>query len=228
MKNNLVLTLSLFAALLITVPTFAQKANKLSKAEKKAGWTLLFNGKNFDGWRQCNGTAMPANWVLEDQAMKVLLGAGKKPGRGARGDILFSDKQFKNFELSIDWKASKSANSGIFYYVREISGKPIYYEKDGSITIENEYKDGKIYRNGILIGEEYEYEHKEKGMLDVIKMYETDGSNKVKLIMAYPQDDEMILFILDENHNITDSINPDKNPEKLMMIAQKIGFNFME
>jgi hypothetical protein len=30
-------------------------------------------------------------------------------------------------ELSIDWKASKMANSGIFYYVREVPGKPIYY-----------------------------------------------------------------------------------------------------
>lgn len=129
-----------------TAPSIsAQKANKLSKAEKKAGWTLLFNGKNFDGWRQCNGTEMPANWVLEDKAMKVLLGAGKKPGQGSRGDILFSDKQFKNFELSIDWKASKSANSGIFYYVRETAGKPIYYAAPEIQVLDNEQaSDNKI------------------------------------------------------------------------------------
>lgn len=127
MKKNFVLTLSLFAALLIAAPSFAQKVNKLSKAEKKEGWTLLFNGKNFNGWRQCNGTEMPVNWVLEDDAMKVFTGEGKKPGQGANGDILYPGKKYKNFEFSIDWKASKSANSGIFYYVREVPGKPIYY-----------------------------------------------------------------------------------------------------
>lgn len=127
MKNNYYLTFTLAAAILLAIPTFAQKANKLSKDEKEGGWTLLFNGKNFDGWRQCNGTAMPANWVIEDDAMKVFTGEGKNPGQGANGDILFGDKKFKNFELTIDWKAGKMANSGIFYYVREVPGKPIYY-----------------------------------------------------------------------------------------------------
>jgi hypothetical protein len=127
MRKNIFLTLSFAAALLMVFPAFAQKANTLSKQEKKENWVLLFNGKNFDGWRQCNGTEMPANWTIEDDAMKVLIGEGKNPGQGANGDILFGDKKFKNFELSIDWKASKAANSGIFFNVREVPGKPIYY-----------------------------------------------------------------------------------------------------
>jgi hypothetical protein len=127
MKKNIISTVALIAALLIAIPSFAQKTNKLTKAEKKEGWTLLFNGKNFDGWRQCNGTEMPTNWVIEDDAMKVFTGEGKKPGQGAKGDILYPGKKFSNFEFSIDWKASKMANSGIFYYVREVPGKPIYY-----------------------------------------------------------------------------------------------------
>jgi len=102
-------------------------ASKLGAAEKKNGWITLFNGKNFDGWRQVNGTSMPTNWVIEDKAMKVFTGEGKKPGQGANGDIIFGNSKFKNFELSIDWKADKMANSGIFYYVREVPGKPIYY-----------------------------------------------------------------------------------------------------
>lgn len=127
MRKIIFLTFVLTTLLLLSVSTSAQKVNKLSKQEKKENWVLLFNGKNFDGWRQCNGTAMPANWIIEDDAMKVFTGEGKKPGQGANGDILFSDKKYKNFELSIDWKASKMANSGIFYYVREVPGKPIYY-----------------------------------------------------------------------------------------------------
>jgi len=127
MKKVLLITISLVAAILAGNSAFAQKANQITKKEKKDGWVLLFNGKNFDGWRQCNGTAMPVNWVIEDDAMKVFTGEGKQPGQGADGDILFSEKKYKNFELSIDWKASKMANSGIFYNVREVPGKPIYY-----------------------------------------------------------------------------------------------------
>lgn len=124
---NIKINIIVAFALLVALPSMAQKVNQLSKEEKKDGWILLFNGKDFDGWRQCNGTEMPANWVIEDNAMKVFTGKGKKEGQGANGDILFSPKKFQNFELAIDWKASKKGNSGIFYNVRELPGKPIYY-----------------------------------------------------------------------------------------------------
>jgi hypothetical protein len=127
MKKNIFYTVSLLLAMLVAFPAFSQSVNALSKKEKKEGWQLLFNGKDFSGWRQCNGTAMPANWKIEDDAMKVMIGEGKQPGQGANGDIVFGNKKFKNFELSIDWKASKAANSGIFYNVREVKGQPIYY-----------------------------------------------------------------------------------------------------
>ncbi len=106
---------------------WAQPANTLSAAEKQQGWMLLFNGKDFEGWRQCNGTGMPANWVIEDQALKVFPAAGQKVGQGGGGDILYGVKKFRNFELSIDWKTEKGGNSGIFFNVREVPGKPIYY-----------------------------------------------------------------------------------------------------
>lgn len=126
MKRNVQLALILFFSLMISAPVFA-KMNQLSKKEQKQGWILMFNGKNFDGWRQCNGTAMPANWVIDQDAMKVFTVEGKKPGTPSGGDIIYSGKKFKNFELSIDWNAGKMGNSGVFYNVREIPGKPIYY-----------------------------------------------------------------------------------------------------
>ena len=127
MKRNIILSLSCVIALLIMTPAFSQSVNKLTNKEKKEGWVLLFNGKDFGGWRQCNGTAMPANWVIEKDAMKVFTAPDKKPGQGSNGDVVYGAKKFKNFELSIDWKASKMANSGIFFNVREVPGKAVYY-----------------------------------------------------------------------------------------------------
>ena len=88
---------------------------------------------------------MPKNWKIEDGAMKVFTAEGSKPGNGANGDILFGVKKFKNFELSIDWNAGKMANSGIFYYVREVPGKPIYYAAPEVQVLDNvEATDNKI------------------------------------------------------------------------------------
>jgi hypothetical protein len=127
MKRNIILPMAFIAAVLISTSACAQKVNTLTAKEKKAGWVLLFNGKDFTGWRQCNGTEMPENWIIEDDAMKVFTGEGRKSGQGANGDIVYGAKRFKNFELSIDWKASKMGNSGIFYYIREVPKQPIYY-----------------------------------------------------------------------------------------------------
>jgi len=127
MKRSNILSFAWIATMLVTLPVSGQKVNTLTPKEKKEGWVLLFNGKDFSGWRQCNGTGMPANWIIDDDAMKVFTGEGRNPGQGANGDILYGEKKFRNFELSIDWKASKMANSGIFYDVREVPGHPIYY-----------------------------------------------------------------------------------------------------
>ena len=153
MKNNIFL--SLLLVMCIVLPGISQSVNELSKKEKKEGWVLLFNGKDFNGWRQCNGTAMPANWLIEDNAMKVFTAADKKPGQGSNGDILYPGKKFKNFELSIDWKASKMANSGIFFNVREVPGKPIYYAAPEVQVLDNvDATDNKV--NSHLAGSLYD------------------------------------------------------------------------
>jgi hypothetical protein len=129
MKRIFLFSMILTAA--CTISAVAQKNNTLTAKEKKEGWTLLFDGKSFDGWRLCNGTTVPPAWVIQDEAMRILPKAEKPPkadgtAGNTGGDILYGVQKFKNFELSIDWKVGKGGNSGIFYYVVEIPGKPIY------------------------------------------------------------------------------------------------------
>ncbi len=123
MKKVIIFSMFLVAA--CTLTAVAQKSNTLTSKEKKEGWTLLFDGKDMNGWRKCNSTEMAANWTIDDQSMKVA--RGQKAGSGQGGDILYGAKKYKNFELSIDWKIEKEGNSGIFYYVVEYPGQPIYY-----------------------------------------------------------------------------------------------------
>ena len=128
MRRHVLVSVLAFVVLAAAAPLLeAQALNTLTAAEKKQGWVLLFDGKSFEGWRQCNGTTMPVNWVIDDQAMKVFTAEGRKPGQGAGGDILYGARKFRDFELSIDWKTEKAGNSGIFFNVREVPGKPIYY-----------------------------------------------------------------------------------------------------
>lgn len=137
MKKYSIYSISFLIFLLTSFHLMAQKENSLTSQEKKQGWILLFNGKNFDGWRQYNGNAMPSNWTIDDNAMKVFAGEGRKPGQGADGDIIYAARKFSNFELSIDWKTEKMGNSGIFYNVREMSGQPIYYSSPEVQILDN-------------------------------------------------------------------------------------------
>jgi hypothetical protein len=128
--------LYLMLAVFCTTMAAAQN-NTLTGKEKAAGWTLLFDGKSMNGWRKCNSTEMAANWSVNEEAMKV--SRGEQAGRGQGGDILYEVKKYADFELSIDWKIEKEGNSGIFYYVVEYPGKPIYHAAPEVQVLDNWY-----------------------------------------------------------------------------------------
>jgi hypothetical protein len=102
--------------LLMALPSQAREDNTLTDAEKAAGWQLLFNGKNFDGWHKFKAPDMGPGWEVEDGAMV------KKAGGG---DIVTS-QQFDWFELELDYRISAGGNSGIMYHVTD-KGPTIWY-----------------------------------------------------------------------------------------------------
>ena len=130
-----ILSLAFFAIILSSCAS--EQHNKLTNKEIKEGWILLFDGKSMDGWRKCNATEMAANWEINDEAMKVK--QGQRAGSGQGGDILYATEKFSNFELSIDWKIAKEGNSGIFYYIVEVPGQPIYIAAPEVQVLDNWY-----------------------------------------------------------------------------------------
>lgn len=110
------------------LPALAQTPNELTKAEKKAGWKLLFDGKTLTGWRGFRKETVPDVWMIEDGCIKM--DKDKRAALKAGGDIVTLD-EYENFELSLEWKISPGGNSGVKYLVVEDAN-----DKGGAVSFE--------------------------------------------------------------------------------------------
>jgi hypothetical protein len=90
--------------------------NVLTPAEKAAGWQVLFDGAGMNGWHGYNKQAVKS-WTIEECALKTV-GTEGNYGSDKRADLV-TDREFTNFELTLDWKATKGGNSGVIYGVVE-------------------------------------------------------------------------------------------------------------
>lgn len=80
--------------LLCTTSTFAQKTQS------------LFNGKDLNGWK-IYGTE---KWYVENGTLVCESGPDKEYG------YLATDQQFKDFELTLEFKQEADGNSGVFFH----------------------------------------------------------------------------------------------------------------
>ena len=96
--------------------TSCSGVNTLTPAEKAAGWELLFDGTTTAGWHGYNKQDIKA-WTIEDCALKTT-GTKGNYGSDTRPDLV-TDREFTNFELSFDWKATTAGNSGVIYGIVE-------------------------------------------------------------------------------------------------------------
>ena len=104
-----ILVPSLVLSVTLSLSQAVAGVNELTPAEKKAGWQLLFNGKDASGW-VCNNGKKPAATVLEDGMLMPY-----KSG----GYVLMHEKQFGDFILKCEVKMPEKCNSGIFFRVSE-------------------------------------------------------------------------------------------------------------
>ena len=89
--------------------------NTVSAEDVEQGWKLLWDGKTTEGWRGAKLTTFPeGGWKIENGVLKVLSSTG---GESTNGGDIVTLKKYKNFELSVDFKITEGANSGIKYFV---------------------------------------------------------------------------------------------------------------
>ena len=84
--------------------------NTLSEKEQADGWKLLFDGRTTAGWRGFKQEGFPAQgWEVRDGCLIV---------SGGGGDLITTET-YGDFELSLEFKVTPKANSGIMYRVTE-------------------------------------------------------------------------------------------------------------
>src|SRR6185503_13080890 len=98
---------------LLAAPALSAADNELSKAERKAGWLLLFDGKTTAGWMNSDSTT-PRTPVQE----------GALNPHKAGHYMLVHTQQWENFRLSLDFKISKGCNSGVFVRTSSLTPRP--------------------------------------------------------------------------------------------------------
>jgi hypothetical protein len=89
--------------------------NTLNKAEQKAGWQLLFDGKSTSNWRPYKN-AESDGWEIVNGEIHC-----KDKDVKHRADLI-TKEEYGDFELAFDWKVSKAANSGLDYRIDENHG----------------------------------------------------------------------------------------------------------
>ncbi|HEY4327796.1 MAG TPA: DUF1080 domain-containing protein [Mucilaginibacter sp.] len=71
----------------------------------------LFDGKTTNGWHVYLGSG-PGAWRVADGALQLDV---KAPGQGD----LVTDKEYENYELTLEWKIAEGGNSGIIFGINE-------------------------------------------------------------------------------------------------------------
>ncbi len=97
------------------VPEISYLDGYLTNKESRQGWRFLWDGESPKGWRGAKLKDFPKKgWEMKDGVLKVLSSGGGESRNG--GDLVTIDT-YSDFELSVDFKITKGANSGIKYFV---------------------------------------------------------------------------------------------------------------
>ena len=83
-----------------------------------SGWTSLSGGNTISNWHTYGRKTAGAAWNIDSSS--IHLNAGAKNGyQTLGGGDLVSNDTFSNFDLKLEWKIARKANSGIMIFVQE-------------------------------------------------------------------------------------------------------------
>ncbi len=87
--------------------------NRLTPAERQAGWILLFDGKTLDGWITSD----------RQESKRPVESVSINP-HGCGHYMVVHEKKWENFILRLDFKLSNGCNSGVFFRTFSLEPRP--------------------------------------------------------------------------------------------------------
>jgi hypothetical protein len=97
------------------------------------GWTILFDGSDYNQWRGFQKEEVPEEWAIVDKAMAYV------PSNQG-GKTILTKNQYTNFILSLEWKIGEFGNSGIFWGVSNDEKYSVAYQTGLEVQIrDNEF-----------------------------------------------------------------------------------------
>lgn len=85
---------------------------------QKSGWSNLSSGTISDNWHTYGSTGVSSAWTDINGVFHLDGETSENKGSRKGGDLV-SNKAYENFELELEWKISKSGNSGIIFLVQD-------------------------------------------------------------------------------------------------------------
>lgn len=117
-------------------------ANKLTEAETKAGWKVLFNGTDLTGWHNFKSDKVKPGWQVKDGELVCV-----DPHNASD---LCTAGQYDWFELQLDFKMGEGANSGVIFHATDAEGA--VWATGPELQLEDNAKAADAQRCGWLYG----------------------------------------------------------------------------
>ena len=118
--HKFVFSCFVLSSLVFTFNSNGQKINVLTDKEIEDGWSLLFDGTSTEHWRSADKPDFPEKgWQVEDGVLTIL---------GIGGGDIITVAQYADFELSLEFRLTPGANSGIKYVVQTGTSLGLEYQ----------------------------------------------------------------------------------------------------
>ncbi len=112
------------------------KIRELPSGNVPYEWNFLYNGKDLTGWKTMG------NWLSQPDGVLLIQPRPGEKGWQRYSDYLWSQKQYKDFVLDIEYSYPKGGNSGVFFRVGDLKD-PVNTGIEAQI-LDNSGKKGKL------------------------------------------------------------------------------------